>query len=148
MSIRTTDYETRLATAQAMMETFMKSMVEKDMDRWIELFDDNVVFEFPYAPDGYTRKLEGKSALYQYVKELPGIIEIDLFTAPAIHQTLDPNVFIAEFGVKAGRAVKTGKPYLQTYISVIETKDGKIMHYKDYWNPLTVLTALDEESGQ
>ncbi|MDO3676204.1 nuclear transport factor 2 family protein [Paenibacillus ehimensis] len=131
-----------------MMETFMKSMVEKDMDRWIELFDDNVVFEFPYAPDGYTRKLEGKSALYQYVKELPGIIEIDLFTAPAIHQTLDPNVFIAEFGVKAGRAVKTGKPYLQTYISVIETKDGKIMHYKDYWNPLTVLTALDEESGQ
>ncbi len=42
----------------------------------------------------------------------------------------------------------TGKPYLQNYISVIETKDGKIVHYKDYWNPLVVLAALGDESGQ
>ncbi|MBU7314914.1 nuclear transport factor 2 family protein [Paenibacillus oleatilyticus] len=148
MTNRTTDYETKLAEARTIMETFMKSLVEKDMDRWIELFDENVVFEFPYAPDGYARSLEGKAALYQHVKELFGIIEIDLFTEPAIHQTMDPNVFIAEFGIKAGRAVKTGKPYLQNYISVIEIKDGKIVHYKDYWNPLVVLKAFGDESGQ
>ncbi|GMX65427.1 hypothetical protein Elgi_46970 [Paenibacillus elgii] len=74
-----------VTTATAIMETFMKSFIEQDMDSCIELFDENVVFEFPYAPDAYTRKLEGKTALYQHVKELFGMIEIDLFTAPAIH---------------------------------------------------------------
>jgi ketosteroid isomerase-like protein len=38
--------------------------------------------------------------------------------------------------------VATGAPYNQLYISVVTLRDGRIAHYRDYWNPLVVLTAL------
>lgn len=60
---------------------------------------------------------------------------------------------IAEFQCD-GHVVETGLPYRQSYISVIETRDGRIVRYKDYWNPLVVKEAFGgsflqtEESGK
>lgn len=53
-----------------------------------------------------------------------------------------------------GHVIETGLPYRQSYISVIETRDGRIVRYKDYWNPLVVKRPLGgsflqtEESGK
>lgn len=110
MFTHTADYEGRLQAAQKLFEQFKHSMINQDMDPFIELFDDEVVFEFPYAPDGFTQRLEGKAALYDYVRNLPGQLKLSQFT-------------------------------------FIETKDGKIVHYKDYWNPLVVLAALGDEAS-
>lgn len=41
------------------IERFLDSMLEKDMKKWIELWDDQAVFEFPYAPAGFPEKLKG-----------------------------------------------------------------------------------------
>ncbi|AHV97635.1 hypothetical protein SAMN04487895_101223 [Paenibacillus sophorae] len=147
MANQAVNYEARLREAQEIFEKFKNSMIEKDMDKFIELFDENVIFEFPFAPKGYTLKLEGKSALYKYVKEIPNKIELSKFKEPTFHLTLNPNVIIIEFGIEEGQAIITGKPYLQSYISVIETKENKIVHYKDYWNPVVALAALGEESS-
>lgn len=38
------------------IERFLDSALEKDMKKWIELWDDQAVFEFPYAPHGFSRK--------------------------------------------------------------------------------------------
>jgi ketosteroid isomerase-like protein len=42
----------------------------------------------------------------------------------------------------SGEGVATGAPYNQLYVSVVTLRDGRIAHYRDYWNPLVVLTAL------
>jgi ketosteroid isomerase-like protein len=52
-----------------------------------------------------------------------------------VHQSTDPDVLIAEFDAE-GVVVATGKPYRASYIAVITTRDGEIVHYRDYWNPL------------
>ncbi|AEI44525.1 hypothetical protein KNP414_06001 [Paenibacillus mucilaginosus KNP414] len=45
--------------------------------------------------------------------------------------------------VKAiGRYRETGNPYNQTYISVVETKDGLITRYRDFWNPLVAIESV------
>jgi ketosteroid isomerase-like protein len=41
--------------------------------------------------------------------------------------------------------VATGKPYNQRYISVIETREGRIVKYRDYWNPLILLRAMNAQ---
>ncbi|MGA5117291.1 nuclear transport factor 2 family protein [Streptomyces pseudogriseolus] len=58
-----------------------------------------------------------------------------------IHETVDPTLVIAELRCE-GVALKTGRPYNQTYISVVETRDGRIGRYVDYWNPLVAMEAL------
>ncbi|ASB89452.1 nuclear transport factor 2 family protein [Bacillus sonorensis] len=123
------------------IERFLDSMLEKDMKKWIELWDDQAVFEFPYAPAGFPEKIEGKSAIYDYIKDFPEKIDIVRFTPPVIYQIPDSNTAIAEFECE-GTVISMGLPYKQKYISVIKTKDGKIVHYKDYWNPLTVIEAF------
>jgi len=37
--------------------------------------------------------------------------------------------------------VATGRHYQQDYVMRLETKDGKIIHYREYWNPVPLLTA-------
>ena len=56
-----------------------------------------------------------------------------------IHPT--PDGFVLETSCE-GVATHTGKPYNQQYISVITLRDGHIVHYRDYWNPLVVLEAM------
>ncbi len=34
------------------LRKFMAYMLEKDMKSWTELWDENAIFEFPYAPEG------------------------------------------------------------------------------------------------
>jgi len=35
-------------------------------DGWSELCNENVVAEFPFAPEGSPAKIEGRTALYEY----------------------------------------------------------------------------------
>ena len=36
--------------------TVLQSMLEKDMEKWIQLWDQDAVFEHPYAPPGFPKK--------------------------------------------------------------------------------------------
>jgi ketosteroid isomerase-like protein len=42
-----------------------------------------------------------------------------------------------------GRAVATGQPYGNRYISVIVIKDRKVTEWRDYLDPLRVFAALE-----
>lgn len=134
-----TEYEKACDT----LNKFMQYMLEKDMESWTELWDEHAVLEFPYAPEGFPERIEGKTAIYDYIKDFPDHIHISAFTAPTVYRSADTNTIIAEFQCE-GYAIATGLSYRQTYISVIETKDGSILHYKDYWNPLVVDKTFGE----
>lgn len=42
-----------------------------------------------------------------------------------------------------GKAVATGRPYTNRYISLVTVEDRKIVHWRDYLDPLRVLAALE-----
>lgn len=147
MTLNPANNEMKREAAQEIFNKFCKSLLEKNMNQFIELFDDNVLFEFPYAPKGFTQKLEGKAALYEYIKDFPQRFDFTRFSEPTFHFTSNPNIIIIEFGIEEAKVLTTGKPYLQKYISVIETRDNKIVHYKDYWNPVIALVALLDEAS-
>ena len=105
----------------------------------VDLFTEDVVFAFPYAPDGLPTRLKGIPALLDHLARLGPMLELGDFTLHEVHPSGDTVVF--EFSCR-GRGVATGLPYDQDYISVVTLREGRITRYRDYWNPLVALSAL------
>jgi uncharacterized protein len=110
-------------------------------DNFVDMVADDVVMEFPYAPPGLVTQLEGKAAIAEHLHNLAGMLAFDRMSEPVVHASTDPDVVVLEF-TGHGKGIDTGEPYDQHYISVIRLRDGKIVHYRDYWNPLVALRAL------
>jgi ketosteroid isomerase-like protein len=108
-------------------------------DSLLGLFTDDVIFEFPYAPDGLPERLEGTAALAAHLERLGPLLTFGPMELGAVYAVGETVIF--EFSC-TGEGVNTGAPYDQVYISVVTLRDGRIAHYRDYWNPLVVLTAL------
>ncbi|GHG90933.1 nuclear transport factor 2 family protein [Streptomyces lanatus] len=115
----------------------LQLLLDKDIPGWVGLWDDDGVFEFPFAPDGWPKRLEGKAAVLDYMRDYPDHIDLHEFPELKIHQTVDPRTIVVEMrGV--GRWVESGEPFDMTYIAVVSATDGRITHYRDYWNPLGI----------
>lgn len=132
--------EARYQAAQTLLQRYTQFLLEKDIDGWMSLMDDNFVIEFPFAPKGRPDRVEGKTALYTYVQELFNEIEFLSILHQQIHLTLNPDIIIVELAAE-GRAISTGRPYNGKYVWIMETKDGKLIHQRDYWSPLVFLEA-------
>jgi ketosteroid isomerase-like protein len=108
-------------------------------DSLLGLFADDVIFEFPYAPDGLPKRLEGKAALAAHLERLGPLINFGPMELGNVYS--DGETVIFEFSC-TGEGVATGAPYNQVYVSVVTLREGRIARYRDYWNPLVVLKAL------
>ena len=110
-----------------------------DFDGYVDLMHDEIVFEFPFAPPGRPKRVEGKADLRDYLGRYPGRVEFVRLLEMIVHQTVDPEVVVLEMSIE-GRLKETGEPYEMAYISVVTVRDGRILRYRDYWNPLTAVT--------
>ena len=128
-------------TAEEAMTQFLDLILKEDIPQWMELWTEDAVFEYPFAPPGFPQALRGKDALFAHFRDFPSVITFTEFAGVELHPTLASDTLIVEFAGQ-GRVVATGKAYNQRYISVVQMRDGKIAHYKDYWNPLVVLEAF------
>jgi ketosteroid isomerase-like protein len=108
-----------------------------DSGALLDLCADDVVFEFPFAPPGRPARVEGKPALGDYLKGISGRMRLEGVSNLEIHETVKPEVAIIEMTM-TGTVTATGAPYEQSYVSVLTVRDGLIVRYRDYWNPLRV----------
>jgi ketosteroid isomerase-like protein len=115
----------------------LQLLLDKDMAGFAGLWAVDGVMEFPFAPPGYPARLEGRAAIEEYLRDYPEMLDIRGFPEQVVHQSVDPDVVVVEFDAE-GVVVATGKPYRFSYIAVITTRDGEIVNYRDYWNPLYV----------
>ncbi|MEU0131861.1 nuclear transport factor 2 family protein [Streptomyces sp. NPDC006289] len=116
----------------------LRLLLAKDIPAWVALWAEDGVMEFPFAPDGRPKRLEGREAIAAYMHPYPDHIDLHDFPELRIHQTTEPETIVIEMrGV--GRLVESGRPFDMTYIAVVTVRDGRITSYRDYWNPLTVL---------
>ncbi len=115
------------------------ALIGTDVEAWSNLLAEDAIVEFPYASAlGSPSRLEGKLAIYSYMKNAVAQLQNWVFTDVREYQTLIQNVLFAEFHGEAV-FVATGQPYQQDYVVRLETKDGKIIHYREYWNPVPIL---------
>lgn len=127
-----------MLTFSAMLKTALADLLAPDAVSFVEMFDEDGVMEFPFAPAGGVRRLDGRIALIDYLSELGSLVKIADVSVPTVHHTTEPGTIILEFESQ-GASVATGRAYRQTYVSIIEVSGGRIVRYRDYWNPLVIL---------
>ena len=130
--------------AQNQCEVFAAhlALIGTDVQAWSNLLAEDAVVEFPYASALSSQdRLEGKSAIYNHMKNAVAQLQNWVFTDVREYQTLIPNVLFAEFHGEAV-FVATGQPYQQDYVVRLETNNGKIIHYREYWNPVAILEIM------
>lgn len=115
----------------------LQLLLDKDMAGFAGLWAEDGVMEFPFAPTGYPARLEGRAAIEDYLRDYPKMLDIQGFPVQVVHQSTNPDVAVVEFDAE-GVVVATGRPYRFSYIAVITVRDGEIVSYRDYWNPLYV----------
>lgn len=136
-----TDTAANLSSFSDMLKRALGSLVDQDADGFLSMMAEDAVMEFPFAPTGLPRQVRGRVDLAAYVGRFGKLLEISEIGTSQVHRTTDPEVIILQF-TATGRAVKTEKPYNQTYVSVITARNGHIVRYQDYWNPLAVTETL------
>ncbi|GGV49003.1 nuclear transport factor 2 family protein [Streptomyces spectabilis] len=116
-------------------------LLHGDMEGWTALFAEDAVAEFPFAPEGYPRRLDGRAALAAYLRGLGDHIAYDAFPYVEIHETGEPGTIVVEMRAE-GRVLATGGPFAMAYVVIVTVGDGLIVRYRDYWNPLALPASL------
>jgi ketosteroid isomerase-like protein len=114
----------------------------KDMKGWSLLCADDVVAEFPFAPHGSPKRLEGRDALYGYLRDYPKVIDVRSIPHLRVYATAEENVAIAEWS-SSGKVLANGNDYEMTYATFVTFRDGLIVNYREYWNPVAFTEAMD-----
>jgi len=134
------DDERRAAT-QKLMGAYQTLLAQQRFDEWVELWADDGVLEFPYAPAGRRRAYQGKADILAYMKHATGRVAVDAVESMRVFPMLDPDIAMVEVAVR-GRAIANNAPYNQSFVMIFELKDGKLHRYREYWNPLATIDAM------
>ena len=117
-----------------------------DMDAQADLYAEDGVLEWPFAPEDMPRRVAGREAIRRVLVPLGEraraaghrLLE---YQSLVVHDTSDPEVIIAEFDVR-GEIVPSGRPYQLSYVQVLRVRDGRIVTFRDYWNPQALSSLL------
>lgn len=131
----TTDSEIRTRNTAALRRALA---AVGDVPAQLREYTDDAVLEFPYAAPPV--RVHGKARIAEYLAAALAVFEMRL-TVTRIHESTDPDVLIAEF-TGDGRVTTTGKPYANTYISVVTFRGGLIAGQREFYNPATAAEAL------
>jgi uncharacterized protein len=127
-------------TAKDILVHSLRLLEKGDARGWCDLFHTDGVLEFPYAPPGWKTRFDGRATIWEHMQKFPEHLTVR-FTDVTFYETRDDNLAIGEFH-GSGKAIVSGGSLEQDYISVVRTKGDKIVHYRDFWNPLRHLEAL------
>jgi ketosteroid isomerase-like protein len=112
-----------------------------DGGHFFDLLADDVVFEFIITVPDYPRQVVGRDNLIELYRGYHSAFTLDRCFDLRTHRADDSTVTL-EYASE-GKAVATGRPYTNRYISLVTVEDRKIVHWRDYLDPLRVLAALE-----
>jgi ketosteroid isomerase-like protein len=108
-------------------------------------FHEAALIEYPYA---HALGTPGRLTLSQYRTYLASALaQMSGLRFPRIEtfQTNDPQVCFAEFH---GHVPLPAGDYHQDYVVRATFREGKIIHYREYWNPMEANAFGDAEAAK
>lgn len=123
------------------------ALIGTDVERWLSLLADDAVVEFPYAPAlGASSRLEGIEAIRSYFVPITKRFQGLAFTDVRRYPTTDPDVGWME--VHGTATLLPGHVhYEQDYVMRLHLREGRIVRYAEYWNPMAVPSTFVKEQA-
>jgi len=111
-----------------------------------DLFAADGVLTYPFAPPGQPPQLHGREEIRAYFAGRSRDIFVMEGVDAVILQTEDPEVVVTEI-THHGHSTVTNGPYEFKALGVIRVRDGEIVRYDDYMNPIALAT-LSGRAGE
>jgi len=120
-------------TFPAWFQSALEALRAGDTDGWIEIYAADAVHEFPFAPEGGLRRLEGREAIAAYMRQIPSRMRFGTLEDVRVREVGDELIIEA---TGHHRRVSDDAPRVLSYVWFITRRDGKVTHFRDYMNPL------------
>lgn len=124
------------------VERVHRLTLDDDISAQADLYAPNGILEWPFAPLGVPRRMQGRDrirrelmALEQRVRQVG--TRLKGFQSVMVHETTDPEVIIAELDVITELAV-AGIICRLPYIQVFRVRHGEIVLCRDYFTRVEV----------
>lgn len=139
-----TGYLQRQQTEQA-VRTFLTSLETKDMAAFASVWAEDAVQDMPFAPEGFPKRVEGRENLIQHYAAWPEISGAASFTdALVVYPMGDPTMVFAEWRGSVD-IISTGRIYNQRYGGLFHVVNGKIVLFREYFDPIVFSEAFGLE---
>ena len=130
---------------EAVVLGWFTSLMNQDLDAFAGLLTEDALQEMPFGKlldiDGFDTEWRGKDTIMSYFrKAIPGRRN-HVFTIKRLHRTTDPEMIIVEAHARSD-VVALGKVYDQDYVMFFKLRDGKIAHFKEYYNPMVLIDVF------
>jgi len=130
----------------AALDPFFR-IIEKGLDglagpgHFFDLLAEDVTIDYVITVPGYPRHVEGRAAVAELYRPYGTTIILDRCFDLAVHHDPAKGTVVLEYASE-GRVVATGDKYSNRYISVLTLRDGEVVHWRDYLDPIAVFDAL------
>lgn len=113
-----------------------------DFAAFLDLMHDEIVLEFPYgASAGLKPQLRGREeareALGGFLASVPTLRFLDV----EVHGCSDSDEAFATYRARA-TVPTTGKQYAQDYVAQFKQRDGKVIYFREWFDPVRLLNAF------
>ena len=126
-------------TTADLAQRFLDALTTRDIEQVMPLWHDEGIMEFPYVPEGSPSTFEGADAIRTTLASAFVQRKTMEFLDVRAYQAADPDLAFVEFNGKM--TLQSGAPYNNTYIAKVVARGGKILHFKEFFNPLVDLAA-------
>jgi uncharacterized protein len=128
-------------------EQVLRAGLEQDAETFAGLIAPDGYVEWPYRPAGVPDRVQGRERIREFLTtQAAGLVRFDEYRNTVIRETVDPAVVIVEYDAR-GTVIPTGAPLHQTVIAVLRIRDGLVVSYRDYLNPLVLAETLASVGG-
>jgi ketosteroid isomerase-like protein len=111
-----------------------------DGEDYFDLLAEDAVFEYVISVPGYPRRVQGRQNVIDLYSDYGEHIELHSADNLRVHRDRRNSVVVLEYEVH-GRSVQTGRPYDNRFVSIVTVKDRKVIHWRDYLDPIAVFDA-------
>jgi uncharacterized protein len=130
------------ARTRDVYERLRRALGSNDREAFAGMMAADGVLEWPFRGPGAPLRLEGRQSILAFVTNSPlaRLMRFEDLRADAVHETLDPEVIVVE-STTIGQVLESGRRFELPAIAVIRIRDGEVVSYRDYVNPLAAAQA-------
>src|SRR5262245_34749586 len=121
----------------------VRRMVAGEGVDFADLFAEDGVLTYPFGLPGQPSELHGREAIRDYFRDLGRARDLLVMEGveAVVRQTDDPEVVVTEI-THHGWSHVNDAPYRFTALAVIRVRDGEIVRYDDYMDPIAIARLL------
>lgn len=129
---------------------FLEALAISDADAIAEMWTDDAILEFPFAPEGFPEKVDGGPAIEKYFRDALEVVKPIAYPNQVVTPLADADACVIEFD---SQLTVGDDPTVQenSYITIVRVRDGKIVLFKEHYDSLKRVAGFpseDEVAGE